>query len=110
MSLILPYQAREMSPHCLIQACMAMPAATAALMLRVEPNWAIDTVSAAPALVVVGDARALLTEDQQAVPRQRGLLQRAARPGTLSTATTVRPASAAKASRSAVVSWWRSRW
>ena len=29
---------------------MAMPAATAALMLRVEPNWAIDTVTAAPAL------------------------------------------------------------
>ena len=29
---------------------MAIPAATAALMLRVEPNWAIDTVSAAPAL------------------------------------------------------------
>ena len=28
---------------------MAMPAATAALMLRVEPNWAIDTVTAAPA-------------------------------------------------------------
>ena len=28
---------------------MAMPAATPALMLRVEPNWAIDTVSAAPA-------------------------------------------------------------
>ncbi|KXW62509.1 hypothetical protein MPHL43072_21720 [Mycolicibacterium phlei DSM 43072] len=31
-------------------------------------------------------------------------------PGTLSTATTVSPAPAAKASRSAVVSWWRSRW
>ena len=29
---------------------MAMPAATPALMLRVEPNWAMDTVSAAPAL------------------------------------------------------------
>ena len=28
---------------------MAMPAATAALMLRVDPNWAIDTVNAAPA-------------------------------------------------------------
>jgi hypothetical protein len=27
----------------------AIPAATATLMLRVDPNWAIDTVSAAPA-------------------------------------------------------------
>lgn len=28
---------------------MAIPAATATLMERVEPNWAIDTVCAAPA-------------------------------------------------------------
>ena len=34
-----------MSPCCLIQACIAIPAATPALM-RVEPNWAIDTVTA----------------------------------------------------------------
>ncbi len=40
-----------MSPCCLIQACIAIPAATPALMLRVEPNWAIDTVIAAPARV-----------------------------------------------------------
>jgi hypothetical protein len=33
-----PHQARVMSPCCLIQACMAIPAATPALMLRVEPN------------------------------------------------------------------------
>ena len=46
---ILPYQALEMSPCWAIQVCMAMPAATAALMLRVDPNWAIDTVTAAPA-------------------------------------------------------------
>ncbi len=46
-----PHQARPMSPCCLIQACMAIPAATPALMLRVEPNWAIETVIAAPARV-----------------------------------------------------------
>ena len=33
-----------------IHVCIAIPAATAALMLRVEPNWAIDTVRSAPAL------------------------------------------------------------
>ena len=33
-----------------IQACMAMPAATPALMERVEPNWEIDTTCAAAAL------------------------------------------------------------
>ncbi len=43
------YQAWVMSACCRIQACIAMPAATPALMLRVEPNWAIDTVIAAPA-------------------------------------------------------------
>ena len=109
MVLILPYQAREMSPCCLIQVCIAMPAATAALTLRVEPNWAIDTVSAAPALRVVGDAGALLPEDQQAVLGQ-GVSSRRSAPGTLSTATTASPSSAANASSSAVVSWWRSRW
>src|SRR6202011_6278385 len=31
-----------------IQACMAMPAATEALMLRVDPNCAIDTTTPAP--------------------------------------------------------------
>ena len=46
-----PHHARPMSPCCRIQACMAIPAATPALMLRVEPNWAIDTVIAAPARV-----------------------------------------------------------
>src|ERR1700733_1028970 len=55
---------------------------------------------------VVTDAGTFLPEDQQAVPRQRRLLE----PGTLSTATTVRPAPAAKLSRSAVRSWWHSRW
>ena len=54
---------------------MAIPAATAALMLRVEPNCAIDTVSAAPVAGGLGDARALLAEQQQAVPGQGGLLQ-----------------------------------
>ena len=53
---------------------MAMPAATAALTLRVEPNCAIETVNSAPALASGGDTRALLTEDQQAVPRQRSAL------------------------------------
>ena len=43
---------------------MATPAATAALMLRVEPNWAIDTVRAAPA--VASGVMPLLPEDQQA--------------------------------------------
>ena len=43
------YQARDRSACCLIQACMAMPAATPALMDRVDPNWAIDTVVAAAA-------------------------------------------------------------
>ena len=69
------YQARPRSPCWTIQVCMAMPAATAALMLRVEPNWAIDTVNSAPALASVGDAGALLAEDQQAVPRQRGVFE-----------------------------------
>ena len=32
---------------CLIQACMAMPAATPALIERVEPNWAIDRTPSA---------------------------------------------------------------
>jgi hypothetical protein len=45
------HHARRMSPCCLIQACSAIPAATPALMLRVEPNWAIDTVITAPARV-----------------------------------------------------------
>ena len=36
-----------MSAQRLIQACIAMPAATAALMLRVEPNCAIEIVIAA---------------------------------------------------------------
>ncbi len=75
MWLILPYQAREMSACCLIQVCIAIPAATAALMLRVEPNWAIDTVSAAPAFASGGDAGAFLSEDQQAGLGQRGLLE-----------------------------------
>ena len=43
------YQARTMSPCCVIHVCIAIPAATPALMLRVEPNCAIDTVIAAPA-------------------------------------------------------------
>ena len=82
----------------------------AALMLRVEPNWAIDTVMAAPALRVVGDAGALLPEDQQAVPRQRGVLEAAPRRARCRRRPPSRPASAANASSSAVVSWWRSRW
>ena len=49
---------------------MAMPAATPALMLRVEPNWAMDTVSGGTGPGAVGDARSLLTEYQQALPRQ----------------------------------------
>lgn len=48
---ILPYQARPRSPHWLIHLCIAMPAATDALMLRVEPNCAIETTTAAPAAV-----------------------------------------------------------
>jgi len=38
------YQARERSACWRTQVCIAIPAATPALMERVEPNWAIDTV------------------------------------------------------------------
>ena len=44
-------------------------------MLRVEPNCAIETVDVCTGFRVLGDAGALLPEDQQAVPRQRGLLE-----------------------------------
>ena len=92
-----------MSPCWLIQVCMAMPAATETLMLRVDPEWAIDTVS--------GElARASSLMPGPSWPnnsmQSRGSLacsMRAA-PGTLSTATTVRPASEAKLSSSAVLS------
>jgi hypothetical protein len=46
--LILPYHARDVSACVTIQACIAIPAATSALMLRVEPNWWIETVFPAP--------------------------------------------------------------
>src|ERR1700712_4391940 len=46
---ILPYHAVLRSACCVIHAYIAMPAAPATLMLRVEPNCAIDTVRAAPA-------------------------------------------------------------
>jgi hypothetical protein len=42
------YQALPMFPCWLIHACMAIPAATETLMLRVDPKWAIETVSEAP--------------------------------------------------------------
>ena len=34
---------------CRIQVCMAIPAATPALIDRVDPNWAIETVNVAAA-------------------------------------------------------------
>ena len=81
----------------------------AALMLRVEPNWAIDTVSCAPAFVVGGDAGPPCPKTSRQVPGKVSFLHACA-PGTLSTATTVKPAPAAKASRSGVGSWWHRRW
>lgn len=78
---ILPYQAFDRSAHRDIQACMAIPAATVALMLRVDPNWAIDTVTGADA-GGVGDSRTLLPEHQQAVAGQHGVFQ-SHRPGNV---------------------------
>ncbi len=54
---------------------MAMPAATAALMLRVDPNWAIDTVTAAPAFASSVMPGPFLTEDEQAFARERGVFE-----------------------------------
>jgi len=78
-------------------------------MLRVEPNCAIDTTSAAPffaSSVIPGPSWPKI------IRQSRGSVVRSSRtaPGTLSTATTVSPAPAAKSSSSAVLSWWRSRW
>ena len=85
------HQARSRSACCRIQVCIAMPAATAALMLRVEPNWAIDTVESAPALA----SSVMPGPSWPKISRQsRGSAASSMRdaPGTLSTATTVNPA------------------
>jgi hypothetical protein len=72
-------------------------------MLRVEPNWAIDALSSAPAFassVIPGPSCPKIS--RQALGKV--VCSSRCAPGTLSTATTVRPAAAAKASNSAVVS------
>ena len=85
------YQAFSRLPCWRTQACIAMPAATAALMLRVEPNCAIETVSAAPSR-----ASSLMPGPSwpNSSRQSRGSVVCSSRtaPGTLSTATTVRPA------------------
>ena len=79
---------------------MAMPAATPALIERVEPNWAIETVRAAP-------ARASGVSPGPSWPKSssersgRCALSRGTAPGALSTATTGRFRSAAWASSAA---------
>src|SRR6202012_891441 len=99
------YQALAMFPCCVIQVCMAIPAATAALMLRVEPNWAIDTVSAA-----AGRASSLMQVHSWPniirPPRGSAFRPHRSAPGTISTATTGRHDPAAKLSRSAVSPGW----
>ena len=55
---------------------MAMPAATPALIDRVEPNWAIEQTQARPPPGRVGQARPLLAEQQQTPARQLGRLER----------------------------------
>ena len=75
-------QVRVLPDH----ACIAIPAATPALMLRVDPNWAIDTVRSA-CRCACRSRRSLLTEQQHALARQVRGLQRY-RSGVLSTTTT----------------------
>ena len=83
-----------------------MPAATAALMLRVEPNCAIDTVSSAP-VRAASEMPGPSWPNTSRQSRGSAVVSSGTEPGMLSTATTVSPASAAKASSSSVLSWWR---
>ena len=87
---------------------MAMPAATAALMLRVEPNCAIDTVATAPACAA-WEMPGPSWPNTSTQSRGSVVVSNGTAPGTLSTATTVSPASAENASYSSVLSWWGSR-
>ena len=94
----------------LIQVCMAMPAATAALMLRVDPNWAIDTVerrAGRASSVIPGPSWPKTSRQSRG---QRGLLQAHRARHVVDRDHGQTGAPAAKASSSAVVSWWRSRW
>ena len=69
------HQAAARSACWRIQACIATPAATPALIDRVEPNWAMETTRSALLVGDAGHARALLPEQQQAGPGQLGGLQ-----------------------------------
>ncbi len=84
---------------------MAIPAATPALMDRVEPNCAIDTVVAAK-------ARAAVVKPSDSEPNNskafRGsfAVSTGTEPGMLSTATMISPDAAADAASEEISTWW----
>ena len=88
---------------------MAIPAATAALTLRVDPNWAIDTVAAAPDRMS-SEMPGPSWPNTRRASRGKVVPSIGTAPGMLSTATTVSPAPAANFSKSAVLSWWDRCW
>ena len=88
---------------------MAMPAATAALMLRVEPNWAIDTVSAAPARAA-SEMPGPSWPNTSRQSRGSAVFLEADRARDVVDGDDGQSGSAAKASSSSVLSWWVSRW
>ena len=92
-----------------IQACMAMPAATPALIERVEPNWAIDTTCAAAALAA-GDRPGPSWPNNSTHRSGRSAVSSGTAPGRLSTPTTGRSSAPAQATRSSTVAWWRTCW
>ena len=87
---------------------MAMPAATRGVDAAGRSELGDRHRQRGTGPGVVGDARPLLTEYQQALARQRGLLQ-SHRPGHVVDGDDGQPGVGGEASSSAVVSWWRSR-
>ena len=85
---------------------MAMPAATPALIDRVEPNWAMETV-------IEAAARASGVSPGPSWPNSsthrygRSAISSGTAPGPLSTATSVSPSRATWAASVPTSGWWR---